>query len=362
MLENITNYLMDTDKENLNIYETSFVSDPATGFNFLKFKKEDVKTLNFKKVEVAGYQRMVSGVWFMPDTKYIRYDEVNGLYTVEFKKDDLKAALLKYLKSDYANLVKVEHQGSYLEGFISIEHWIYEDVMTLSPIFGLSIYDLGYTPQDLKPGTVLKTIYVSDEQFWNSEIMTGNVTGFSIGGLFNLESESDAVKTYFNTQEAPIVEAPIVSENVVETTQEVVSEPVIETTQDVVSENVVETLQEVVSETVIEEANEKPSEIVSETTNDIQNVYESKLDELSKSFDAKFEALMKSFEDKVGLLSKENASLKEELVNKDTIIEKQIAKIGTQPIKQDIKTVVEQDVNNTAKKRTKFIGGVEVKY
>lgn len=344
MLENITNYLMDTDKENLNIYETSFVSDPATGFNFLKFKKEDVKTLNFKKVEIAGYQRMVSGVWFMPDTKYIRYDEVNGLYTVEFKKDDLKAALLKYLKSDYANLVKVEHQGSYLDGFISIEHWIYEDVMTLSPIFGLSIYDLGYTPQDLKPGTVLKTIYVSDEQFWNSEIMTGNVTGFSIGGLFNLESESDAVKTYFNTQEAPIVESPIVSETVVETPQEVVSE------------TVVETVVEDVIETVIDD--------VSKTENDTQNVYESKLDELSKSFDAKFEALMKSFEDKVGLLSKENTSLKEELVNKDTIIEKQIAKIGTQPIKQDVKPIVKQNQNTSDEKplRTKIIGGIEVKY
>lgn len=191
-MELLKNYLLDTSDEDANIYETSFVEEPATGFDFLKFNKEDVKTLEFKRIETAEFKRMVSGVWFMPDTKYLRMDASRGLYTVEFKREALKEALIKYLKSDYANNTKVEHQGQFLEGFVSIEHWIYDEDSKKSPVFGHSIQDLGYSEDQVRYGTVFKTVYVQDEQFWNDEIMTGKVKGFSLGGLFTLEEE----KTY----------------------------------------------------------------------------------------------------------------------------------------------------------------------
>ena len=222
----VKHFLMDTEDEDANIYETSFVETPATGFDFLKFNndeiKEYIKTLEFKKVEVKNetgeYKRMVSGVWFMPDTKYVRYSKETGIYTVEFKQEALKNALIKYLKSDYANLVKVEHQGSYLEGFVSMEHWIYNGEGTKSPIFGLTIEDLGYTPEQVKVGTVFKTVYVQDEQFWNEEILTGNVKGFSIGGLFSLEEEKQVGIQQFNEAQAevPTQEVPTQGQSVPE--------------------------------------------------------------------------------------------------------------------------------------------------
>lgn len=211
----VKHFLMDTEEEDSNIYETSFVESPATGFDFLKFSnneiKEHVKTLEFKKVEDKEYKRMVSGVWFMPDTKYVRYSKEEGIYTVEFKRESLKNALIKYLKSDYANLVKVEHQGSYLEGFVSMEHWIYEDENTKSPIFGLTLADLGYDKSQVKAGTVFKTVYVQDEQFWNDEILTGKVKGFSIGGLFSLEEEKQVGIQQFSeaVEVAPTQDEPM---------------------------------------------------------------------------------------------------------------------------------------------------------
>jgi methyl-accepting chemotaxis protein len=315
MFDYVPNYLMDTNAEGSNIYETSFVANPATGQNFLKFNKSEVKTLEFKAVD--GYQRMVSGVWFMPDTKYIRYDEEGRKYTIEIDKFVLRDALLKYLKADYANLIKVEHQGEYMDGFISIEHWIYQGEYTVSPVFGLSIYDLGYNPQDIAIGTVLKTIYVADENFWNTQILTGIVKGFSIGGLFSLQPENFSNKTYFEdeTSTETVVE-PIenVIETVVETSTEVVEpienviETVIETSTEVVEpiENVVETVIETSTEV------ETPTENVVELSKQIQELY---------SKFAKIDEVLASKDKEISLLSAENVSLKEQTVNANKTIE-----------------------------------------
>lgn len=340
MFDYVPNYLIDTEAEGSNIYETSFVSNPATGKSFLKFNKSEVKTLEFKAVD--GYQRMVSGVWFMPDTKYIRYDEQGRKYTIEIDKFVLRDALLKYLKADYANFIKVEHQGEYMDGFISIEHWIYQGENTVSPVFGLSIYDLGYNPEDIAIGTVLKTIYVADENFWNTQILTGIVKGFSIGGLFSLQPENFSNKTYFEDETA--------TETVVEHIENVV-ETVIEASAEVVEpiENVIETVVETSTEVVIE----TPNENVVELSKQIQELY---------SKFAKIEEVLSSKDEAMSLLSAQNLSLKEQFVNANKTIENLTDVVKKQPVKSEIKPIVKQNTENTQNLRTKIIGGVEVKY
>lgn len=220
----IPNYLMTTEDTEANVFETSFVSAPATDRGFLMFsrdesavnklapknqnftilKDENFKILDKSKVDSTEFQRMTSGVWIMPDTKYIRQTESGELYTVEFTPETLKAALLKYLKFGYSNLVKLEHSGEYLDGFVAMEHWIIDDENTLSPIFKLSISDLGYKASDIPKGTVMKTTYVVDEQFWQEKILTGMVKGYSIGGLFNL-TPLDAKQQSFKKEGFPEV-------------------------------------------------------------------------------------------------------------------------------------------------------------
>lgn len=220
----IPNYLMTTEDTEANVFETSFVSAPATDRGFLMFsrdesavnklapknqnftilKDENFKILDKSKVDSTEFQRMTSGVWMMPNTKYIRQTESGELYTVEFTAETLKAALLKYLKSGFANLVKSEHSGEYLDGFVAMEHWIIEDENTLSPIFQLSLADLGYKASDIPKGTVMKTTFVADEQFWQEKILTGMVKGYSIGGLFNL-TPLDAKQQSFRKEGFPEV-------------------------------------------------------------------------------------------------------------------------------------------------------------
>lgn len=183
----IPNYELSTDDAGSNIYETSYVFNPATDKSMLYFNDESKKSnLGFAKPTVEGWQRITSGVFMMPDTKYIRVDKDGNYYTVSFSKESLYSALIKYLKAGNGDNVKVEHNGQLLEGFVAIEHWIIKEAKTISPVLGLSLKDMGYNPQDIPVGTVMKSTYIADEQFWNDMILTGKVTGYSLGGLFEL--------------------------------------------------------------------------------------------------------------------------------------------------------------------------------
>ena len=181
----LPNYLMTVDGEDSNVNETSFVLSPATGKSFALFAEQSA-VQEFKSfTEYSNYQRIVAGVWAMPDTKY--YRNTDGFeYTVEFTKESLKESLVKHLKSGKYDKVKLEHTGKALEGFTTIEHWVIEDDSTKSPVLGLSLTDLGYESGSIPKGTVMKSTYVSDIDFWNEYILTGKVKGFSIGGLFDM--------------------------------------------------------------------------------------------------------------------------------------------------------------------------------
>lgn len=197
----IPNYKMTTDSAESGVFETSFVSDPATDKGFLKFNKHEDKRQQFKALATSEYQMMTAGVWMMPDTKYLRMASDGTLYTVEFTREALKNALLKYLKSGNADSVKLEHDGVYLESFVAIEHWIITSKTTKSPIFGLSLEDMGYNPDEIPMGTVMKTTYCNNYQFWYDYIVSGKVQGYSIGGLFDLIQTDTAASNFSKPEE-----------------------------------------------------------------------------------------------------------------------------------------------------------------
>lgn len=207
-MEMIPNYSLSVTEDGLKaVYETSLVADPATGKSFLAFSEGEHK-LEFKKVQ--GQERVLSGVWMMPDTKYIRQNENGDFYSVSFTRENLFEALKQYIKGGFANAVKLEHQGRYLQDMIGVEYWIIRDENTLSPIYGNSLKDLGYEPTDIPVGTAMASIFVQDEQFWMDYVMSGLVKGFSIGGLFDMTKTEFSNKTLHEriTEDNPDMELP----------------------------------------------------------------------------------------------------------------------------------------------------------
>lgn len=186
--EEILVYDMEASDKDSFVYETSLVSDPATGFEWLRFKKEDNTKISFKKVLDAENpkKRMISGLWFLPDTPLKRIDANGELYATKITREELFKAFENYLKRG-DRLFQFEHNGIPLKGVIDVENWVYTEDNKLSPVYGLSLEDLGYDESKVPYGSVFKTVYIEDEEFWNEYIESGKLTGFSIGGLFNLK-------------------------------------------------------------------------------------------------------------------------------------------------------------------------------
>jgi len=183
-----------------NIFTTSLVTNPATDMKIQVFSTVDTKSkitdraVKFAKMPATDeYERVISGVWMMPDTKYYRvYNDFE--FTVSFSKQELKKALVNYLKNDNADSFDYQHNGKPLNDLISIEHWIIESKETRSPVMGYSLAELGYLSEEIPTGTVMKSVYIKDEAFFNEMVLSGNVMGYSIEGLFNL-NESDTMVT-----------------------------------------------------------------------------------------------------------------------------------------------------------------------
>ena len=203
-VDNVEQYLLTVGEDEFsedNILRTSLVANPATQKLFAIFSSQEKNANgNFKVIEptptndqvvakTKKFERIISGVWFMPDTDYMRYDDdLETFFTTRITKEELKKATTFFVKNDFASEFNVNHDtdARELESLTTIEIWILEDHKQLSPILGNSIETLGYSAKDIPLGTVFMTVFCSDEQFFKDKILSGEVKGFSIEGFFKL--------------------------------------------------------------------------------------------------------------------------------------------------------------------------------
>ena len=184
-----------------NIIGTALVDDPATQKLFAIFSSDKVENqLDFKitlptpenEQKVSGengkFEQIISGVWFMPETDYPR--SVDGqLFTTSITREELKKAVSNFVKSGAANNFNIMHDGNPVEGLQTMEIWVLEKHDKRSPILNNSIEDLGYKKENIPLGTVFMTVFVENEKFFNEEILSGNLKGFSIEAFFILQQK-----------------------------------------------------------------------------------------------------------------------------------------------------------------------------
>jgi len=206
MAEELEQYEMkvgDSEDDEDNVLRTSLVSNPATQKLFAVFsKQENNPNFDFKVVEPTpenkqvvakgGFSRIISGVWFMPDTDYLRYDwETGAFFTTRMERSELKKAVTNFSKNGLVNDFNTHHDTDSRppEGLRTMEIWVLDDHKELSPILKNSIETLGYSAKDIPLGTVFMSVFVSNEQFFNDKILSGEVKGFSIEGFFKLSKK-----------------------------------------------------------------------------------------------------------------------------------------------------------------------------
>lgn len=170
------------DKDTLPTYElvlnksehgTQFISlvdDPAIQLNWFAFHK------HFNLAEITE-QKKIAGAFLIPEQKIYRKDE-NGEYYIKFSKETIQEIADKFNSEQRGRSINLMHQdGSTLSVAFVSENWVTALENDKSKNFGF----------DLPEGTWFGVVKIEDEDFWQSEIKTQKLRGFSIEGFFDMK-------------------------------------------------------------------------------------------------------------------------------------------------------------------------------
>lgn len=161
--------------DDTGIFAMSFVEVPANECNFVALKKQMPLKLSLNR-----QKQILTGVVLVPDQLIYRYDDTKGEYYIKFTAQDIEKIAQKMMKTGVA-LSNTTHQHEKpLKGNYMTELWIITDPKRdKAAALGLG---------ELPAGTLMASYKVEDAMYWRNEVLTGNVKGFSLEGLFNFNN------------------------------------------------------------------------------------------------------------------------------------------------------------------------------
>ena len=189
------------------VFGISLVEDPAIQSNFIALSKQQKIQLS----TIDNEKRILLGAVLVPDLPI--YRNQNGMeFNIVFSADTIRKSMENFFKQSYQQNSSLEHDQE-IDGVTFVESWIKEDdVHDKSVFYGMNE----------KVGSWFVAMKVDNDEIWNDYVKTGQVKGFSIDGMFdlekinlnnamNLESITNAIKEGFeailsNKQEEVVVE------------------------------------------------------------------------------------------------------------------------------------------------------------
>ena len=164
-------FIDEADKENgLDII--SFVSAPAIEKDFMHFNSE-VDKYKFKSTDEE--KRIVTGAVMIPNLEIIRMDAEGNPYFVYFTKETIEKAQEVFAKYGRTKATNTEHQEIEMQGATVVESWIVKDPKNDKS------NALGF---DVPANTWMVSYKVDNDELW-SKVKSGEVSGFSIEGVFS---------------------------------------------------------------------------------------------------------------------------------------------------------------------------------
>jgi hypothetical protein len=154
----------------------SLVDDPAIEVNWLAFSKNPLKLY-----AASADKQVLTGPAMIADMPIYRFDPEMGEYYVSFSASEIEKIVRKFnAESRTAIGINYMHQAdSQVSSAVIFEQWIVED-----PENDKSAA-LGF--KNVPKGSFFVSVHIADPNFWEAEVKTGNVRGFSIEGFLNLE-------------------------------------------------------------------------------------------------------------------------------------------------------------------------------
>jgi len=161
-------------KKSKGVFAISLVHDPATAEHFIAMAKQD-KIVTLAKVDEE--KRILMGLVLQPEQLIYRVDENGNEFEMFFSEETIRDFSQNFFQSGFQLNSKLEHDTP-IEGVTFTESWLVADPKKdKSAAYGLS-YPVG---------SWLVSMKVDNNDIWNNYIKTGELRGFSIDGMVELE-------------------------------------------------------------------------------------------------------------------------------------------------------------------------------
>lgn len=169
------------DADDNGIFAMSFVDYPAVERNFVALNRQKPVKLALDKKK-----QILTGVVLIPDKLIYRNDEM-GEYYLSFTAPDIEKIAQKMMRTGVALFNTTHQHEKPLAGNYLVECWIVADPKRdKSVAVGLG---------ELPVGTLVASYKIEDGRYWQNEVVSGNVKGFSLEGFFNLNNVTVMKKT-----------------------------------------------------------------------------------------------------------------------------------------------------------------------
>lgn len=155
------------------IYAISFVESPAVERNFVALAKQAANV----KLNINSHKQILTGVVLIPEQLIYRKDTQMGEYYIKYSAQDIERIAIEMMRSGVALSSTTHQHEKPLAGNYLVECWTVADPKRDKAV----ALGLGELPK----GTLLASYKITDAKYWRDEVMTGNVKGFSLEGLFN---------------------------------------------------------------------------------------------------------------------------------------------------------------------------------
>ncbi len=183
----IYNCLIDDEDDDVTgICAISFVDCPANEVDFVALKKQQEKFFLSRDVR----KQILTGVVLKPEQLIFRHNEELGDYYIRFSAEQIEKIAQKMMRTGIALYNTTHQHQSALKGNFLTELWIVEDPQTDKS------KALGF--ENLPKGTLMCSYKVEDKAYWDKEVMTGHVKGFSLEGFFNQQPDKLNIKNQVN--------------------------------------------------------------------------------------------------------------------------------------------------------------------
>lgn len=167
-------------EDDSGIYAISFVDSPANESDFIALSKQQSEVFLNKD----PHKQILTGVILRPDQLIYRKDSKLGEYYIKFSTEQIEKIAQKMMRTGLALQNTTHQHQAPLKGNYLSELWIIEDPeKDKSRALGFS---------SLPKGSLMCSYKIADKHYWDTEIMTGNVKGFSLEGFFIQKPETQS--------------------------------------------------------------------------------------------------------------------------------------------------------------------------